>query len=246
MSATTQPKRTPRKHFDEDIYRAEQMLRLAGDMTTRGEDERLTQDVYMSALTLGVGAMDAYFSDSYVDCLTKVLRAYVHGKWPGDLPTAYAKRELPAKEILDSSRENRPLWSLRMATRKIMERDNMLSISRVKDEFNGILPSSHKLWGGLVNELIACNYKKFTKVTQADTIELSGKRLESAKKKAIASFQERIGATVQLRHDWVHNCGRPKVAILVPPYGQVVARLKEVRAFVTAFDDHIQAHRLAQ
>ncbi len=192
MNKPPKPKQTPRKHFDEDIYRAEQMLQLAQHMSAKGADTELTRDLYMSALTLGVGAMDAYFSDSYVDCLTKVLRAYIHGMWQGDLPAAYAKRELPAKEMLDSSRMNRPLWSLRMATRKIMERNNMLSIPRVKDEFNGILPASHKLWSGLVDELIACNSKRFTGVTQADMAKLSGKGLEKAKKRAIASFQERV------------------------------------------------------
>lgn len=246
MSRVAKPKQTPWKHFEEDIQRAEQILLLAKEMAATGADERLRQDVYMSALALGVGAMDAYFSDSFVDCLTKVLRAYIHGKWQGDLPSAYARRELPAKELLDSSRENRPLWSLRMATRKIMERDNMLSISRVKDEFNGILPPSRKLWGGLVDELIACNSRKFTGVTSTDTAKLSGKTLEKAKKRAISAFQARIGETVQFRHDWVHNCGRPKSAIKSVPYGQAKARLSEVKALVTAFDDHIQAHRLAR
>lgn len=239
-------KQTPRKHFDEDIYRAEQLMLLAKNMSTKGVDEELTRDVYMSALMLGVGAMDAYFSDSYVDCLTKVLRAYIHDNWQGDLPPAYAKRALPAKEVLDSSRNNRPLWSLRMATRKIMERDNMLSIPRVKEEFNGILPQSHKLWVGIMDELIACDCKKFTGITRAELSSLSGKSLEKAKKNATAKFDQRIKETVQLRHDWVHNCGRPKSAVKVPPPKQAADRLREVKSFVTVFDDHIQTHRLAR
>ncbi len=238
--------RTPRKHFDEDINRAHDMIRMSKDKDSDGAGERLVHDVRLSAVALAVGAMDAYFSDAYVDCLTSVLRAYIHGKWRGDLPSAYAKRELPAGEVLDSSRQNRPLWALRMATRTIMERDNMLSISRISDQFNGILPPTQKLWAGLTNDLIAFGSKRFTGITQSELSQLSGKDLEKKKKKAIFLFQDRIKDTVQLRHDWAHNCGRPKSAIQKLTHNQATARVQEIHTLIEAFDDHIQAHRLAQ
>jgi hypothetical protein len=238
--------RTPRKHFNEDIDRAHDMIRLSKSMDNEAAGERLVHDVRLSAVALAVGAMDAYFSDAYVDCLTSVLRAYIHGKWQGDLPPAYAKRELPAREVLDSSRQNRPLWSLRMATRTIMERDNMLSIARISDQFNGILPPTQKLWVGLINKLIAIDSKRFTGTTPSELSQLSGKDLEKKKKKAIYLFQERIKNTVQFRHDWAHNCGRPKSAIQKLTYNQAAARVQEIRTLVEAFDDHIQANRLAQ
>lgn len=246
MTGSAKPKRTPRRHFDEDIGRAHQMLELSQNMEKDEAGERLFQDVRMSAIALAVGAMDAYFCDAYVDCLTSVLRAYIHNKWQGDLPPIYAQRELPAKEVLDSSREGRPLWSLRMATRKIMERDNMLSITRIKEQFNGILPSRHKLWAGLIDELLMLDSKRFTGVTRSELATLSNKGVAEAKRKAAGIFQERIKDTVQLRHDWAHNCGRPRSAIDKYTHLQAKAKIREVEALVSAFDNHVQLHRLAR
>jgi hypothetical protein len=237
--------RTPRKHFNEDIVRAENMVQLAASMEDDCSELRLVQDVRLSAVSLAVGAMDAYFCDAYVDCLTAVLRAYISGNWAGSLPANYSKQQLPAGEVLDYSRESRPLWSLRMATRKIMERDSMLTVSRIDDHFNGILPRSHKLWAGLIDQLINYNSKRLTKVTSSEANKLSGKDKENAKKQAIAKFKSRVSDTVQLRHDWAHNCGRPKSSIRTLTHNQAKARIKELKVFVEAFDDHIEAHRLA-
>ncbi len=126
-----------------------------------------------------------------------------------------------------------------------MERDSMLTESRIDEHFNGILPKSHKLWAGLIDQLIAYNSKRFTKVTKPETDKLSGKERESAKKQATATFKSRVADTVQLRHDWAHNCGRPKVRIQNLTHRQANARIKELRVFVEAFDNHIEEHRLA-
>lgn len=221
------------------------MLQLAESMKQDGADGRLVEDVRMSSVALAVGALDAYFCDAYVDCLTAVLKAYTRGLWQGALPSAYFNQQLPAGVVLDSSRENHSLWALRMAARKIMERDNMLSIRELKNYFNGILPASHKLWAGLIDSLIAYNLKDLTKFTKPDTDKLSGKDLEKAKKAATETFQIRLSETVQYRHDWAHNCGRPRQAIKAIPHGQAKKRIREIRAFVEAFDDHIESYRLA-
>ncbi len=82
---------TARVHFNEDIQRAEAMLDQAGVLEGAGADQRLCQDVRIAAIAFSVGAMDAYLCDKYVDCLTKVLRAYVNGGWLGDLPASYKR-----------------------------------------------------------------------------------------------------------------------------------------------------------
>jgi hypothetical protein len=232
---------THRRHFDEDIARAEAILATA---RSRKGDARLPSDLRLSAVSMAVGAMDAYLCDAYVDCLTAVLRAYVTGQWKDDhLPSHYAKQQLPAGEVLDSSRRVRPLWSLRMAARSVMERGNMLTMSRVPEQFNGVLPDSHKLWVGLIDRLIGFGYKRLTGVTGPEVNKLSGKPLEQAKKRAIKTFFNRISDTIQIRHDWAHNCGRPKTAIKTFSHAQARDRIREIRLFVTAFDDHLQQHR---
>lgn len=235
---------THRNYFDEDIARAKAILQTSEDLKQNGMATRQYRDVRLSAIALAVGAMDAYFCDAYVDCLTSVLRAYAQDNWHGDLPAAYAKRQLPAGEVLDTSRPHRPLWAVRMAVRGVMERDNMLTISKIDEYFNGILPGSRKLWLSFIPKLISYNFKRLTQYREADILDLDGKSLTKAKKKAIHVFKTRIGQTIQIRHDWIHNCGRPKQAIKDLTYGQAQARTRDIEIFVTEFDDHIQAHRL--
>ena len=130
---------TARRHFDDDIGRASALLVQASKLHNGGAT-RLATDIRSASVAMAVGAMDAYLCDKYVDCLTSVLREYRTGSWPGNLPRFYAKQQLPAGEVLDTSRAARPNWAIRMAARSVMEKDNMLSISRVKDHFNPILP----------------------------------------------------------------------------------------------------------
>lgn len=234
---------TPRKHFDEDIDRAENLLSLAKELEDNSRDERLYKDVRSSAVALAVGAMDAYFCDAYVDCLTSVLKAYYKGDWQGDLPPKYAKRELPAGEVLNFSRANRPLWALRMAARKMMERNSMLSISEVNNHFNGILPNSQKLWNDFVDSLVQHGYRSFTSIVQEDLDGLTGNELAKARNRAIKKFKGRISNTVQFRHDWIHNCGRPKEAIQDYTHGEARTRVREIRILIKEFDIFVQKHR---
>ncbi len=237
--------KTPRKHFAEDIARAIALLDHADELSNSAGDSPLVIDLRHSAVAMAVGAMDAYFCDAYVDCLTTALRAYVSGKWKGNLPAEYANRELPAGEVLDTSRQRRPLWAIRMAARKIMERDSMLNISRIDELFNPALPDRQKLWSTLIDALIPYGLKRITKYSEAEVSSLSGSKLGEAKKKAAGQLKRRLGETVQLRHDWIHNCGRPKSAVTKLTKGVARSRIQELALIVSEFDDHIQQHRLA-
>lgn len=238
--------KTYRKHFDEDIERAQQMLNLADRYEADDGDTQIFRDVRYAGVAMAVGAMDAYFCDAYVDCLATSLKHYVRGQYPGELPSVYANRELPAGVALDTSRQHRPLWALRMVARRIMERENMLSSSRVKDEFNGILPTSHKLWVGIIDALIDLGKRRFTGVTPADLRGKKGKDREQLTKKATKCFLDRLTNTIQWRHDWAHNCGRPKLRVDHFTKLQAKARLSEIRDFVEIFDDHLENYRVVR
>ena len=245
---------TPRKHFDEDFKRAMAILSLAetledslaGTAEATGLDAiRLYNDMRISAIAMTAGAMDAYFCDAYVDCLSSVLSAYARGQWEGELPSAYARQLLPAGELLDYTRNNRPGWNIKMASRRIMEKDDMLDIGRLDEHFNGILPASQKLWIGLLPSLMLNGRKRLTgPLTDEEISALKGKKREKATKKAVHTFKTRIGKIVQIRHDWIHNCGRPKEAIATYTHGEARARMIDVADFVRDFDDHIHEYRL--
>jgi hypothetical protein len=192
---------------------------------------------------MAVGALDAYLCDAFVDCFTSVLKAYAAGKWQGDLPAAYANEKLPAGVVLDNSRQDRPRWALRMAARSIMERDNMLSLSRIPEKINGILPARQKLWVNLAEKLTYIGSKRFTKWTHTELDKMHGQARANATKQIIAQVNRRIGDTIQIRHDWAHNCGRPKTAILRMTYGQARSRLIEIGWFVFILNSHIDGNR---
>ena len=168
---------TARTHFDEDLTRAEEMLGHAKLMQDAGTQERLCQDIRIASIATAIGAMDAYLCDKYVDCLTSVLKAYWQGKWRGDLPSFYARAKLPAGFVLDTSRTRRPGWSIRMAARRIMERETILSLSKVDEMFNPILPSGQKIWADMVPALLALGRKRLTgPKTVSEVAALTGSR----------------------------------------------------------------------
>lgn len=237
---------TARAHFDEDVKRSGAMLDQAEGLEESGAEQRLCQDIRIAAIALSVGAMDAYLCDKYVDCLVTVLRAYQNGDWPGELPAFYSRERLPAGDVLDTSRKWRPAWGIRMAARNIMERDSMLSISRIDDMFNPILPTGQKLWSEFIGAMLAHGFKTLTgPKTAAEIAALAGKDKENATKKAISTLKKRIGGVIQIRHDWVHSCARPKSGVAKYTDGEARRRIRDVRLLVETFDDHIEAHRRA-
>ncbi|TGG90352.1 MAG: hypothetical protein ERJ67_11030 [Aphanocapsa feldmannii 277cV] len=250
---------TARNHFDEDIQRVEAFLVLAKEQSEAGSPERLVNDLRLSAIASSVGAMDAYLCDKYVDCITAALRAYANKSW--DKLRAYANKSwdeskpehpylkisLPAREIIDASKSEdraRPQWEIRMAARKLMERDNMLSISKVKENFNPILPEGHKLWNDFIHILIAKNRKRFTGVVEEDLDKLSGEELQKKRKSAIDTVKDCLVEIVQIRHDWIHNCGRPKSAIKRYSQGKAKIYIYYIKTFVEELDNFIEDHRL--
>jgi hypothetical protein len=235
---------TAKIHFDQDMARAAALLKEANRKKKENDSDQLLLDIRGSAVALAVGALDAYLCDKYVDCLTKALTAYSKSCWPGTFPAFFRKQNLPAGEVLDARRTARPKWGIRMAARKLMERDNMYSLARLDDTFNGILPAGHKLWEGIVNPLVALGKKRFTKYNTAELNKLAGDTRKKAIKAVMATVKNRINQTVQFRHDWIHNCSRPKSAIFNFTHGEAAAAIDEIKQFIEIFDNHIEAHRI--
>ncbi len=234
-----------RADFDEDIQRAKDILALTATLKRQGKPQRVYRDVRLCAVAMAVGAMDAYFCDKYVDCIARALRAYTNHQWPGTFPARYAKTALPAGEVLKASRTKRPLWGIRMAARSLMEKEHMYSVSRVPDAFNPILPPGEKLWQDIIEVFIKLNRKRLTGINWPSYDGLVGRAKEKARTKATSRLMRRLGTTVQHRHDWIHNCGRPKDAIKDLTEGQARVRINEIQVFVTRIDSHIEKHRIA-
>ena len=185
--------------------------------------------------------MDAYFCDAYVDCLTKCLQGAKAGR--RQMPGAYKKRELPVDVLLSLSSHSSENWALRMAARNLMEKESVLSVEGVKDLFNPVLPAGRKLWPAVMDPLMQKGWKRFTGMAKAEYLAVAEGERERLWTGAAEKVKVRIQSTIQLRHDWVHNCGRPKSAIKALGPQQALACVREVRAVVEAIDSHLGEHR---
>lgn len=236
--------RTARSHFDQDIFRAYRIHGQGAAMGANPADPVLKNDLLLASAAMSIGALDAYLCDAFVDCLTAALRAYRGGTWVGAFPSGYAKQNLPAG-ILLAKKASRPNWAIRMASRHLMERQNILSITRLEELFNPILPVSQKLWGTFIVTLIAHNRVRLTKHTASTITGLTGKPLADAKKEAVAAVKKRFASIIQDRHDWIHNCSRPKSAIKQTNDKAAKRVIDDVKLLIAKLDDHIESHRRA-
>ena len=73
---------TAKSHFDGDIDRAFALLTHAHALVAAGDQTQFPKDIRGAAVAMAIGAMDAYFCDKYVDCLTTALSTYSTNTWP--------------------------------------------------------------------------------------------------------------------------------------------------------------------
>ena len=125
---------TALQHFTEDIARARAIVGHAEPLphaTSAGK--LLRSDLLRSAWMFAVGALDAYFCDAYTDMIAAT--AGSKSRQPTiTLPEWVYEVKFPLRAILEEyDNEN---WRWRMAARKMMERENVISLKAVQDLFN--------------------------------------------------------------------------------------------------------------
>lgn len=131
-------------HFREDIARARMIVDHAHPQGTV-TDRLLRSDLLRSAWMFAVGALDAYFCDAYTD----VIAATASSKSRQStivLPEWFYDVKFPLRAILEPyDNEN---WRWRMAARKMMERENVISLRAVQDLFIRFFRPGHRLFRG--------------------------------------------------------------------------------------------------
>jgi hypothetical protein len=235
---------TPKRHFDDDISRAESLVLHARSLPAATDPERLLRDdVLRSAWMFAVGAMDAYFCDAYVHCLTTTLHAKSI-QANVNLPPFVKNVKIPIGSIL-SAYANRPNWKWRMAVRDMMERDNVLQLDKVTKLFNPFLPDGQnkKLFTEVIDIWLQAPgaTAHLFGITRAQFGELpAGQGKDQAKKEAFKHFTSRITSIIQRRHDCIHNCDRPKsTPQLIGSTGSVRNVIRDVRFLVNQCDRHV-------
>lgn len=231
---------TALQHFREDLARARAILAHA-DPLPRGTDaERLIRsDLLRSAWMFAVGALDAYFCDAYTDIIAAT--ASSKSRQPTvALPTWFYDIKFPLRAILEKyDNEN---WRWRMAARKMMERENVLSLKAIQDLFNKFFRDGHEFFGGLLDAWMSRPDGKIRLfgVSPPDYVALSGSARRAARDAAMDQFKERFRAIFQRRHDCIHNCDRPRTSPQPLERGATVLKvIQDIEFLVNRCDEHI-------
>lgn len=233
---------TARKHFEDDFQRVESIFKHGCELISNGV-RPTGEDLLRHSVAMAVGALDAYLCDAYIDTLTRTLRAYRKGTLPR-LPAAYAKTLLPAGPLLARHYQVRHGWTLRMAARQAMEKDNLLRVGRLKDLFNPALAPGQKLWLDLLPIYLALGRRRLTKHLQAEIAGARPADRPELRKTSASTILIRVGSIVQRRHDIVHNCDRPKNAIQDMRRNSAKGMLNDLSGFIRILDDHLDTNRI--
>src|SRR5438067_2320 len=122
-------------HFQQDIGRARAIVAHADPLPQGTAAEQLLRDdLLRGAWMFGVGALDASFCDAYTDIVAATIIAKSRHAALA-LPEFFHDIRFPVRAILEPYANNIN-WRWRMAARKMMERENVLSLSTVQTLFN--------------------------------------------------------------------------------------------------------------
>lgn len=233
------------RHFQQNMQRARALLTHATQMAMTSDAEKLLRDdVLRSAWMFAVGALDAYFCDAYTDFVASTIVAQQRQVPPAAvvrLPDFFLDIRVPVRTVLQQYASNKN-WRWRMAARKLMERENVLSLKTIQDLFNRFLPKGRKFFEELIPGWITLpNAKKRTfGVTAAEFLRLTGAPRVDAIKEARRILETRFQKIFQRRHDCIHSCDRPRVSPqLIGTHGSVLKVVDDVDFLVSNCDEHL-------
>jgi hypothetical protein len=200
--------RTPKHHFDEDLGRARELLVHARTLAPGV----LQDDVLRAAWMMAVGASDAFFSDAYGDLLARTLRG--KGLEPAvAIPDRLNNLKVPVIAVLSGTHEG---WRWRMAARELIEKENVLSLDKIRDLFNHFFRKTHRILHLATIETLITHREAKSRmfgITATAYRTLPAVDKNKAKADAVEHMEEHFKELFQRRHDCIHNCDRPKIAL---------------------------------
>jgi hypothetical protein len=230
------------QHFREDIARAMAIVTHAAALPHVTPAERLLRsDLLRGAWMFAVGALDAYFCDAYTDIIAAT--ASSKSRQPTiSLPEWVYEVKFPLRAILEKyDNEN---WRWRMAARKMMDRENVISLAAVQTLFNKFFRKDHKFFRDQLDTWMTrpdARIRLFG-VSPTDYIAMTDPDRHTARETAIDQFEERFRTIFQRRHDCIHNCDRPRVSPQpLDKGGTVLKVIQDIEFLVNRCDEHINA-----
>lgn len=202
--------KTASNHFGEDIQRAKNLLNHAKTL----HDGILKDDIHRASWMMAVGALDAFFCDAYGDLIARTLRAK-RIQPSATIPDKLQNLKIPIIVVLDNHLNEPWLW--RMVARDLIEKDNVLSIDKIKTLFNQFFSDDEKLFNERTNSIDRWLLHRDSKfrlfgVNKTEYRNSVGRDKGVLKRKALEHLEDRFELIFQRRHDCIHNCDRPKIA----------------------------------
>ena len=200
--------RAAKQHFDEDIQRATTLLTHGRGLPA----DVLRDDVIRAAWMMAVGACDAYFCDAYGDLIARALRAKELEPNIG-MPDRLNNLRVPVIAIIGQGHGG---WRWRMAARELIEDENVLSLEKIKKLFNHFFRKNHKILTEKTIEKWMLHREAKVRLfgtTRTNYRALTGTAKNRARTDALNRVQDCFEKIFQRRHDCIHNCDRPKMAL---------------------------------
>ncbi len=234
---------TALNHFNVDIARARAIVAHADPLPhTTAAAQMLRSDLLRGAWMFAVGAIDAYFCDVYTDIVAATIIS--KSRYPtANLPDFFYNIRFPVRAILEPYANN-VNWRWRMAARRMMERENVLSLRTVQTLFNKFFRSGRRLFRDRMADWIVHPKakKRLFGITRTAFNTLHADPRNQAIERAHDQMEERYRGLFQRRNDCIHNCDRPRVAPQALHRGGTVLKVIEDAEFlVHRCDEHINA-----
>lgn len=196
---------TAKKHFDEDVERAKELLNHAESLP----EGSVRDDIVRSSWMMSVGAADAYFCDAYADLIARTLQAK-HKDRGIKIPDRLNNLRIPVVAAIHPSGG----WGWRMAARGLIENQSVLSLAGIKNLFNHFFQKSDRLLNvDTIGSWIDHRESKYRLFGFSRTDYRKAKDKRKLNEQGLEKFEKRMKAIFQRRHDYIHNCDRPKVAL---------------------------------
>jgi hypothetical protein len=229
-------------HFHDDIARAKAIVTHADQLPRTTDAEKLLRsDLLRSAWMFAVGALDAYFCDAYTDIIAAM--ASSKSRQPEiALPEWAYDIKFPLRAILEDY--DNANWRWRMAARKMMERETVISLKAVQDLFNKFFRKGRRFFRDVLDAWMSRPDAKIRLfgLLQADYVAMTASAKNAARETAINQFEERFRMIFQRRHDCIHNCDRPRMSPQpLDKGGTVLKVIQDVEFLVNRCDEHINS-----
>jgi hypothetical protein len=231
---------TALQHFREDVARARAIVLHADPLPRATDADRLLRsDLLRSGWMFAVAGLDAYFCDAYTDLIAATANS--KSRQPTiALPEWVYDIKLPLRAVLEEY--DYANWRWRMAARKMMERENVISLSAVQTLFNKFFRKGHKFFHNLLDDWISHPDSKIRLfgVSHADYAAMTDADKHVARGGANEQLEDRFRAIFQRRHDCIHNCDRPRMSPQpLDKGGTVLKVIQDVEFLVNRCDNHI-------